>query len=155
MKARTFLGTLIAGLLLASPVLAQSVTDVVELTRSDIQTDRKLIVTNALQMTEAESQAFWPVYNEYWLEMNKILDKRVKLILDYAGHYGTTTDDQAESMLDDYFKMAEDRLKLKKKYIKKFKKVLSSAKVARYYQLENKLDAIIDLEIAAEIPLVR
>ena len=155
MKIRTILGTLIAGVLLASPVLAQNVTDAVELTRSVIQTDRKLIVTNALQMTEAESQAFWPVYNEYWLEMNKVLDKRAKLILDYAGHYGTTTDAQAETLLNDYFKMADERLKLQKKYIKKFKKALPAAKVARYYQVENKLDAIINLELAAEIPLIR
>ncbi len=146
---------MIAGALLVSTVLAQNVTDTVQLTRSVIQTDRKLIVTNASQMTEAESQAFWPVYNEYWLEMNKVYDKRVKLILDYAGHYGKTTDEQAEAMPNDYFKLSEERLNLKKQFVKEFKKALPPTKVARYYQVENKLDALIDVELAAEIPLIR
>jgi hypothetical protein len=155
MKGKLMLGVLVSVGILAAPAFAQNVTDMVQLTRSAIQTDRKAIVTNALAMTEEESQAFWPVYNEYWLEMNKVLDKRVNLIMDYAKNYGAVTDEKAGQLLDDFIKVQEERLKLKKKFVKKFRKVLPDTKVARYYQVENKLDALIDLDIAAEIPLVR
>jgi len=155
MRVRTLIGVVVSSLVLAAPLFAQSVTDVVQLTRSAIQTDRKLIVTSALEMTDAESQAFWPVYNEYWLEMNKVLDKRVKTILGFAENYGAMTDEKSKVLLDDFIKIQEERFKLKKKFVKKFRKVLSDTKVMRYYQVENKLDAIIDLELAKEIPLVQ
>lgn len=143
------------GMTLATRAVAQTTTDAIEVTRAAIQTERRAIVAKTMELTEPESQAFWPVYNEYWAEMNKVLDRRVRLITDYAEHWGDISDEKAGSMLDEFFKIQEDRLKVKKSYVKKFKKVLPTKKVARYYQVENKLDALIDVDLAQGIPLLK
>lgn len=145
----------VLGTALWTSASAQTTTDAIELTRAVIQTERKAIVAKAMELTDEEGQAFWPVYNAYWVEMNKVLDKRVKLITDFAEHYGNISNEKAKSLLDDFFNVQEERLKVKKSHVKKFRKVLPDTKVARYFQVENKLDAIIDLELAREIPLLR
>ena len=93
----------IAVLGLASPSLAQSVNDDVELIRSVVQTERKAVVANNMQLTEAESEAFWPVYNEYEQAMRKVNTKRVEVLRRLAAEYETLTDEQAEDLLKESF----------------------------------------------------
>ena len=135
-------------------LLAQT-TDEIELTRSVIQTEKKAIVAANMQFTEEESRAFWPVYNEYQNDLRKVNDKFVKLIEDYAESYLTLTNDEADDLLKESLDIEKERHELKESYMKKFKKELSSKLVARYYQVENKLETIINYEIAATIPLAR
>ena len=110
-----------------------------------------------LELTDAESKAFWPVYDEYWVQMKKIGDREVVLIEDFAKHYNyeSLTDEKAEEMLKELLSIMKDENKLKKKYVKKFMKVLPAKKVLRYYQIENKMDAVINFDLAATIPLAR
>jgi hypothetical protein len=131
-----------------------AVEDAVQLTRQVIQTDRQTIVAANMDMTEAESQAFWPLYREYRGEMAKVADRGAALITDYAKNYGTLTDMQAEAMLKESQEIAKKQLSVREDYMKKFKKILPPKKVARFYQIESKLDAVINYELAQEIPLV-
>ncbi len=128
--------------------------EVIELTRSVVQTQRKAIVANAMQLTEQESQAFWPVYRAYHAEIDLLNDRLAALITDYLKDTVNVSQGEAEEMLDEYLSIRAERIKLKQKHVKRFQKVLPSIKAVRYYQVENKLDAAVDLELAKSIPLI-
>ena len=126
-----------------------------QLTREVIQAQRKGIVANAMDLTTEEAEAFGPVYDDYWAEDNQLIDRTVNLITFYAANWGNVTDKKADVMLKEWFSIEQAELNLKKKFLGKFKRVLPEKKVMRYFQVENKLDAIIDLELARGIPLVQ
>lgn len=131
------------------------IVEEIELTRAIIQAERQTIVTRAMDLTAAEAQAFWPIYREYRLEMIKVGDRLLALITTYAQNYRGLSDEMAGKLLTDYLGIEKARLQVKNKYLPRFQKVLPPKKVARYYQVENKLDVIIQAELAEDIPLVR
>lgn len=140
-----------------SEQVSRQVKEDLDLTREVIQVKRKAIVALNLGLTDYESKAFWPVYEEYWAEMTKLGDRDVALISDFAKHYvyESLTNKRAEEMIKEWMSIKKEELKLKEKYLKKFKKAIPEKKVFRYFQIENKLDLIIDTELAAQIPLAR
>ena len=140
-----------------SESVARKVTEDLNLTREVIQIKRKAIVALNMGLTDYESKAFWPVYDEYWVEMKKLGDRDVALISDFAKNYvyESMTNQKAKEMHQEWLSIKKDTVKLQEKYAKKFRKVLPEKKVLRYFQIENKLDLIIDSELAAEIPLAR
>jgi len=129
-------------------------TNEIEAMRTVMQTERKILIMNEMTLTAEESEKFWPLYDEYRAEMKKIGNLRVKVITDYAASYEQMTDATARQLLDESFKFEEQALKLEKKYMKKFRKILPDIKVTRYFQLENKLDAIVNFDLASQIPLM-
>jgi hypothetical protein len=122
--------------------------------RSLVRIERKALVEQEMQLAPAESQAFWSVYNDYEAERTKINDRTVKVITDYAAAYPDVGDARAEALLDEAFEVDSDLLSLKHKYARRFAKVLAPARVARFFQIERKLDAVQNLEIAEQIPLI-
>lgn len=140
--------------LFATNIFAQDVDAFVEMLRSDLKTQKVAIITDVMDFTEEESSAFWPVFREYDLELNKINDHRLALIKDYAANFDKMTDMKAKELMDASLKNREDELKLRKKYFKQFDKILPTIKAARFIQLENQIDLLIDLQIASELPLV-
>ena len=148
---------LILPLIIPTPALAvdEMVKDEVLLTRAVIAANRTRIVLNTLELNKEQIDAFSPVYLDYWDEMNRINDRQADLILDYSDNFENLTDEKALSMLDGYLDVQKKKVALKKKYVKKFKKVLTPKKLVQYYQTENKLDAIIMMELAAGVPLVK
>lgn len=125
----------------------------IELTRSAIRINRQGIIYEAMDLTEQESKEFWPLYREYQNEVQKVNDKLVALTTDYLKTYGNLSDEQAQQMLKDFLKYQQARLDLQKKYVERFNKVLPARKVARYFQLENKMDAVINFDLAGAVPL--
>lgn len=138
----------------ADEAKAKAMQDI-ELTRGLIATERQAIVTQAMDLTPEEMQGFWPLYREYRLEAAKVGDQVVALISTYADVYRNLTDDAADKLLAEFVSIEKERARLKAKYLPKFKKVLPSRKVARFYQVENKLDIAIFAEMAEQIPLAR
>jgi uncharacterized protein YvpB len=136
-----------------NPEVSEFATQI-EAMRTIMQTERKILIMQEMALTAEEAEQFWPLYDEYNAEVKKVGDLRVKAITDYAANYMSMTDELADQLIKDSISYEEKRIKLKKKYVKKFDRVLPSLKVARYMQLENKLDAIIDFDLAAEIPLM-
>jgi hypothetical protein len=126
-----------------------------DILREKIRADKKLVIAEAMQLTKSEAKAFWPVYDDYQKALKKLGDRHLRMIEDYAKNYGTLSDDAANKMIDDYLDLLGDRLKLMQSNLSKFKKVLSPKKVARYYQLENKIDAAVNYGLAAQIPLIK
>ena len=140
--------------LVTAPLLAQS-KDEEKITRDIITAKKKLIVVKNMNLTESEKKAFWPVYEQYQARLTKNNDRTVKLIEAYAKAYDNLTDQKAKSLLKEYLAIEEERLKLQKSFVTKFERVIPAKKVVRYYQVENKLDAIIDYELVDLIPLAK
>ena len=140
----------------ATPLLAQNKpADNNQLVLEKVKADKKLLVAENMQLTESEAKAFWPVYESYQRDLGKINDRLVKLIGDYAASYQTMTDAAANKLVDEAVAIEADRTKLAQSYLPKFRKVLPPTKVARYYQIENKVRAVVNYELAAGIPLVK
>lgn len=129
-------------------------TQATEEARTIIQTERKMIVSQALSLTSEQSNAFWPLYDRYMAEMKAAGDLRIKVITDYAASYDNLTDATAKGLISDLLAYQEKSLKIRKSYVRKFRKVLPETQLARFYQLENKLDAITNFALARQIPLV-
>ena len=122
--------------------------------RAVMARDRKVLIREALGLTPSEDQVFWTPYREYTEAMEEVNDLRVKVITDYAANADNFTDDVAKKVLKEWFDYEKERAKVKEKFASDFKKVIPEAKVARFYQIDNKLDAIINFALAMQIPLV-
>ena len=120
-----------------------------------VRADKKLLVAENMQLTETEAKDFWPVYEQYQHELFLIRVRTAKLIKDYNDAYGKMTDDVARELLDEYMRIEKLTLKLRKSYLRKFRKILPETKVTRYYQIENKIQVALMFELAASIPLMK
>jgi len=126
----------------------------IDIVRVATAAERKIMVMQEMNLTSREAEKFWPLYQAYRDEMRIVGDIRLRIITDYAASYSTMTNELAEELLDDYVDYMDQQQDLTKKYMKKFRTILPARKVARYFQLEHKLDAAVDFELAARIPLV-
>jgi G:T/U-mismatch repair DNA glycosylase len=161
MHVTTRLGLLVIALAVALaavavPAMAQDQqADTMQMLRDKIRADKKLLIAENLPLTEAEAKAFWPVYEKYQKEMSALNDRMIKLIREYANNYQAMSDQTAKKLMDEYLAIDAARLKIRQAYVPRFRKVLREKLVARYYQLENKAQAAVNYELAAEIPLVK
>jgi hypothetical protein len=152
---------LIVGLILSLLVLAGATgaqdkqSDNMQILLEKIRADKKLIVAENMQLTEAEAKAFWPVYDQYQAELFLLRARTMKLIDDYTAAYDKMTNATAKKLLEESMTIEMLRQKLNAAYLPKFRKVLPDVKVARYYQIENKINAALYYELAARIPLVK
>ncbi|MCI0401598.1 MAG: hypothetical protein L0Z68_09965 [Gammaproteobacteria bacterium] len=137
----------------AEPTLEQQK----ELTLADIRNQRKQIVAANMDITADQAQVFWPVYEDYQSGLQSVNDRKINLIEAYAKAYNANslTDQQAKAMLGEFLSIETDRLQIKKKFIPRFQEILPAKKVTRFYQIDNKLDSIINFELARSIPLVQ
>lgn len=123
--------------------------------RAEYQAERTKIVAANLQLTEPEAAKFWPLYNEYRAKVSQLGDRALALINDFAANYDALTDEKAKDLLKRQLELDDDRLKLQRSYVGKFDKVIPPKKVARYYQIERKLDATVAYEAAKAVPLAK
>ncbi|MCU0561120.1 MAG: hypothetical protein MUD16_13130 [Desulfobacterales bacterium] len=120
-----------------------------------IRADKKLFVAENMQLSDAEAKAFWPVYQAYQDELFLLRQRTGKLIQDYADAYASMSEAAAKKLLEESLAIEEAGLKLRQAYLPKFRKALPEVKVARYFQIENKIQAALYYGLAAEIPLVK
>jgi hypothetical protein len=164
-----FLRTIVA-LALASvvtPLLAQQTKQTstsstmtssdMEIMREKMKADKKLLVAQNMNLTEAEGKAFWPIYDEYQKDLGAINDRLQKTIKAYADAYnkGPLSDDTARSLAQEYIAVEESETALKKAYLPKLEKAIGAAKGARYLQIETKIRAAVKYELADGIPLAK
>jgi hypothetical protein len=127
----------------------------IQLLRQDVRSQRKQIVAANMQLTDAEAQKFWPVYDQYTADMKKLGDTRVALIKQYAQNYDALTDTQANELMQKWGNLDESVAQLRLKYVPIFEKVISAKKTALFFQIDRRLSLIIDLQVASAIPLVQ
>jgi hypothetical protein len=140
---------------IVSSMAQEKPADNMQIVREKIKTDKKLFIAENMNLTESEAKVFWPVYENYQKDLGKLVDKAVKLIDNYAANYETMSEEAAKELIDGYLAIEGERVTLMKSFLPKFRKVLPEKKVARYYQLENKIDAVVNFGLAKQIPLVK
>jgi len=129
--------------------------DNMQIVLEKVRADKKLLVSENMQLTEAEAKAFWPVYDQYQDELFLLRTRTVKLIKDFADAYEKMTNETAKKLMDEYITIETLGPKLRQAYLPKFRKVLPEIKVVRYYQIENKIQAALFYELAKSIPLAK
>jgi len=140
----------------AVPAFAQDkAADNMQIVLEKVRADKKLLVAENMQLTEAEGKAFWPVYEQYQNELFLLRVRTARLITDYANAQEKMTNESARTLLDEYMTIESLGLMLRQIYLPEFRKVLPEVKVARYYQIENKIQAALLYELARNIPLAK
>jgi hypothetical protein len=132
-----------------------SVDQDIDLMRKDVRSQKKQIIAANLQLTDTEAVKFWPVYDQYTAELVKINDAKYAAIKDYATNYDTLTDDKALSLTRQTLGVDQSVAQLREKYVPIVSKVISGKKTALFFQLDRRLTALIDLQLAAAIPMVQ
>jgi Spy/CpxP family protein refolding chaperone len=127
----------------------------IQLLRSDVQAGKNEIITATMQLTDAESTAFWPIYRDYARDQQKIGDERVALVKDYAASYDTLDDNKAKDMVQRMINIDDKTLNLREDYWPKFMKALGAKRAAKFYQVDNRLSMIVNLQLTAAIPLIQ
>ncbi|UCH52524.1 MAG: hypothetical protein JSW09_07875 [Pseudomonadota bacterium] len=129
--------------------------DNMQILRDKVKADKKLVVAANMDLTEAEAKKFWPVYDAYQAELEKINKRTGALIAGYAADFraGTFTDDKAKKAIDEMTAIEEAEAKFHKSFVPKLNQALPARKAARYMQIENKIRAAIKYELAVNIPL--
>ena len=126
-----------------------------ELQRINLRANKRTLIQKAVQFTDEQNKAYWPIYDNYEKELIKINDQRLAMIQDYAKNYQTMTDEKAAELIMRAMDFQDKRFALRKRYMVELKNVLPPKTVARLLQLENQTDLLIDLQIASEVPLVK
>jgi hypothetical protein len=122
--------------------------------RQEAGQDRRQLVKANMLLTNSESGTFWPLYDKYRADLEPLHDRKVALIKDYLTNRDTMTQDHAEKLTKEYFDIQKDTIKVKEKHWDKMTKVLSNRTVARFFQIDQKLDAAVDMVLAAKVPLI-
>jgi len=122
-----------------------------------ISSDKKLLIEDNMNLTDAEAKAFWPIYDSYQEELHQITKRLAKIIDLYSLEYkkGVLSSEAAKKLLNEYLAIELAEVNLKQSYVPMFEKVIPVAKVARYIQIETKIHAVLFYEIAGKIPLVK
>lgn len=127
----------------------------VALLRQDLRSAKKQMIAANLKLTDAEATKFWPVYDQYAADQAKLGDDKYALIKEYADGFGKLSDEQALSLTKKATALEEKIAKLRADYVPKVAKVLPGTKTATFFQIDRRINGLIDLQLAHEIPLVQ
>lgn len=148
-----FAAILLAATLTASAhAQAPDTTSTIESLRADVRADRTKIITAVMKFSDKDATAFWPIYRQYEADQTRINDQRVAVIKEYAASFTTLTDAQASSLTERSLDFERARADLDKKYLKTFGKALPGVVVAKFFQLQHRLNLLIDLDLASQLP---
>jgi hypothetical protein len=160
MNAKKCVGVILMGLVIVmccvfSAVAQDEPSDNMQIVLEKVRADKKLFVAENMQLTEPEAKNFWPIYEQYQDELFLLRARTAKLIMNYRDNYEKMTNDTAKKLMNEFIAIESVGLKLRQTYLPKFRKALPEVKVVRYYQLENKIQAILYFDLARIIPLMK
>ena len=127
----------------------------IQLLRQDLRSQKKQIVAANLNLTEDQSTKFWPVYDQYIAEQIKIHDQKYAVIKEFATSWGTISDVQAEDLTKRALAVDDQVAQLRIKYMPNFLKVLPGKQVATFFQIDRRLQMMVDLQLMSQLPLVQ
>ena len=119
-----------------------------------IRANRKAFIAVNLELSAEEAAKFWPVYDRYQKELSSSGDRLASIVEDYIASYRDRADDKAVQLMENYLATEADRNQVRRSYLPEFAKILPGRTVARFYQIENKMDAVLRYELAGSIPVV-
>ena len=155
------MGVAVAIVLMGLPSISLAAQDKpadnMQILRDKLKADKKLVVAANMELTESEAKNFWPIYNEYQKDLQKINKRIVALLESYAADFRSKslTDDKAKKLIDEATAIEQAEVNLKSSFAPKLGKALPSIKVARYLQIENKIRAVVKYDLAQGVPLVK
>lgn len=126
----------------------------VQLLRADLKASKRTLIKESMQLDEKQSAAFWPLYNQYDVEQTKLGDQKLTLIQDYARDFLTMNDEKADQLAHRVMEIDDQRLALRRKYYDLLKKAIPTVLVVRFFQLENQIQWVLDLQIASNLPII-
>jgi len=158
-------GTILVAILVASLLMGSAISapaqdkpaNNLEIIHEKLKADKKLIVSKYMELTESEAKNFWPVFEEYQKDLQKINQRLLNLLQSYAADYRnkSLTDEKAQKLLDEWIVLEKDDAKHRRSYAPKVLQALPAKKAARYLQIENEYRMLIRYDLAATVPLVQ
>ena len=148
-------GCLASGLVTAQTAVAPSeLEETFELMRQFMAVERETMIDAELQLTAAERERFWPLYQTYRAEMASVQDRYGVLLADFAENHARMDEATADSLIDEYFSIEQAMLQIRQAHVPRFREVLPAQKVARFVQMENKIDGVALLPLLLDVPLI-
>ena len=138
---------------LAAAVAPQTVKETLEVSRQAVESQRRVLVAGALPLTDAEADAFWPLYDAYEKERRPLDERANNLVADFLAGAATLTEAQAKAMVEEALAVEEGRLRVRRTYLGRMAKAIPARKLARFYQIDNKLDSVVRADVARQVPL--
>ena len=136
-------------------VRAKPITETdVQLLRQDLQSIKNQIITDTMGFTEKERVAFWPIYKEYAAAQHVLADKRLAIVTDYAKNLDKMDDTTARGLTDRMFALEDETQRLRRQYFSRFETALGAKRAAKFYQIDNRLTEMVNIQLASEIPLI-
>lgn len=132
---------------------SQTVEDYVQLIKSDLNTEKRAIFIENMQFNEEESKMFWPIYDEYRLERDKMGSRKMTMYQDYMDNYENLNTEKGDELMEEYFSLQNSILDLEKKYFKKIKESLSTQRAVQFFQIEHRINMLIQLEVMSALPI--
>jgi hypothetical protein len=139
---------------LSSGAMADTDKDIMNMSMEEIKAERKQQVEEKMDLTAQEFEIFWPLYDEFQVEREKLEKNLFTLVIDYSKQHDNVTDEKAAQLLDASLSLEEQRIKLKRDFIEKNINVLPASKIARYIQIENKFWAVVLYHLSLEVPII-
>jgi epoxyqueuosine reductase QueG len=158
LKRQLFYAAILALALVAIPSLGVAQEEdfnyepLLEQVRAELRANKVAVVTQAMALKPADAEKFWPVYRKYEAEVIKLNDARIKMLKNYGDKYDTLTDAQAKEMGEQFLDWEIRRAHLRKKYFNEFTNTIPATAAAKFLQVDYRIDLLIDLQIAAEVP---
>jgi Spy/CpxP family protein refolding chaperone len=137
----------------AAAAAAQTVKDTLEVTRQAVENQRRILVAGAIPLTDAEADAFWPLFDDYEKERRTLDERANKLVADFVAAAASLSDAQAKAMVEEALKVDDGHLRARRAFLDRAGKVIPARKLVRLYQIENKLDSVVRADVARQIPL--
>jgi Spy/CpxP family protein refolding chaperone len=138
---------------LAAAAAPQTVRDSLEVNRQAVESQRRILVAGALPLTDAEADAFWPLFDAYEKERRPLDERANKLVADFLAGAATLTDAQAKAMVEESLQVEEGQLRVRRTYLGRMAKAIPPRKLARFFQIDNKLDSVVRADVARQVPL--
>ena len=126
-----------------------------EVLRADLRAKHAEVIGKVMRLSGKEAEAFWPIFGDYQRDLKKLNDEKMNLLKEYYRSYENLTAEKAYELAERVLDYEAGRVKLKRHYFQKFSKALSPQTAVRFFQMENQLQALVDLQIASELPLVK
>jgi hypothetical protein len=133
----------------------ESIDSDIQILRADLRADKLKVVTDQMRLSDEEAKAFWPIYREYDSDLTKLNDQKVDLLKEYAANYGSMTNDKVQSLARRSFELQKQRVDLREAYFKKISQAVSPKTAARFVQVEDRIDLLLNLQLASNIPMVQ
>ncbi len=139
-----------------SPLRAQdqeaNIDSVIEVARAGMRADKATVITATMNFSDKDGAAFWPIYRQYEHERSLLGDGRFAVIKQYTQKYPNLSDAEAKAMAERMFDYDARLAALKKKYYKKFNKVLPALTVTKFFQLDRRIDLLVDMQVESSLP---